>query len=107
MMSFTLRLILCVLASFRIAQLIALDDGPIYIFDAIRRLFGRMAAGEYHSFKTSLADLFHCPYCVGIWSSALMIVLLVYPTVVGDIILLWLGISGAQAWLQGIVEHHE
>jgi len=104
-MTFELRLLLCILTSFRVAQLFALDDGPLYVFTRLREHLGIKASEDNcRTFRTSIADLMSCPYCIGIWASALSLILIIVPTFIGDVILLWLGISGGQAFLQSIVD---
>lgn len=85
------RLILAALATYRLAQLVAIDDGP---GDVFRRLRGRFVGG-------TVASLIHCPYCVGVYAAAVCGLLVLWPTRVGDVILVIFGLAGAQAWLQG------
>ena len=63
-----LRLVLAALAVFRLSELFAVDYGPFYIFDLWRKLLGVWASGKSkHGLAHSLAELFHCPFCLGIW----------------------------------------
>jgi len=89
--SIEVRLVLAALAVYRLAQLIAIDDGPGQVF---RRLRGRFVTG-------GMADLVHCPYCLGVWFAALLAPLVLWPCGVGDVLLIALGVAGAQSWLQG------
>jgi len=104
-MNFEVRLVLCILSCFRIAQLFALDDGPFYIFAKLRERIGVSASkDDCRTIRTNMADFINCPFCIGVWVSVLIILPLFVVTTVGDIVLLWLGVSGAQAFLQGIVD---
>ena len=86
-----MRLVLAALAVYRLAQLVAIDDGPGDIF---RRLRAHYVTGV-------MGGLVHCVYCVGIWASVIVGALVLWPFGLGDVALVILGIAGAQAWLQG------
>ncbi len=96
------RLAIAILATFRIARLLPLDDGPLYIFERIRIFTGKMAVAEkgelgfWHNFN----DAVLCPYCQGLYFAFLCILLLIYPTIYGDIFLLIFALAGAQTLLQ-------
>lgn len=84
------ELILAILAVYRIAQLITLDDGPFKVFDRLRRFFGR------RSQLRELAELFHCPYCLGMWLAG-GLTLVMQPD---QPILWWMAVAGGQALLE-------
>ena len=88
-----LRILLAVLACYRLAQLIAVDDGPWDIFVRLRSI----RIGVLHR-------LFGCPYCLGVWFAALMGLLLCWQNSVGDMVLLILGIAGGQTLLQTLTD---
>ena len=90
-MTLTLRLILAALAVYRIGQLIAIDDGPGDVFKRLRA----------HFVTGSMGGLLHCPYCVGVWAAVACAVLALWPSGIGDVVLVILGIAGAAAFLQG------
>lgn len=82
---------LAAFAIYRVARMVAEEDGPFFVF---RRL--RDAHTDQH---TSIALGLRCPYCVGFWAALPVTVLLV---VVGgwDVWLWpiwWLGLAGAAA----------
>ena len=101
-MTFELRLILAILTCYRLARMIALDDGPLFVFEHIRQMVKVKAdneaynLGKWHNLSEGLA----CPYCVGIWLSLPLLALLIWPTVYGDWFLVLLAISGGQAFMQ-------
>jgi hypothetical protein len=101
-MYFELRLILVVLSCYRLARMIALDDGPLFIFENLRDTMQSKAnnednpAGLWHNLSEGLS----CPYCVGIWLSLPLLALLIWHTVYGDWFLVLLAISGGQAFMQ-------
>lgn len=85
------------LACYRLAQLVALDDGP---FDLLLRLRG-WAGAEDTPVETGLGRLLCCPYCLGVWFAMLCAALALWPTWWGDVILAVWGLAGVQAALQG------
>jgi hypothetical protein len=97
-----LRLILAILTCYRLARMIAMDDGPGYIFESLRDWAQGKAnkekepAGKWHN----LAEGLGCPYCAGVWVSLPLLALLLWPTVVGDWFMVLLSISGGQAFMQ-------
>lgn len=101
-MYFELRLILAILTCYRIARMIAMDDGPGYIFESVRNWAQGKAdkekdpAGKWHNLSEGL----NCPFCAGVWVSLPLLALLIWPTVVGDWFMVLVAISGAQAFMQ-------
>ncbi len=115
-----LRLILAVFTCYRLARLVALDDGPGFIFKRIRYWVKDKAwleadkvgkvercddgdayindrwYGKWHN----LAEGITCPFCIGIYASVLVFPMLVWPTYYGDLFLLLVSLSGAQAFMQ-------
>ena len=101
-MYFELRLILATFTCYRLARMIALDDGPLFILESLREWTQSKSnnelnpAGHWHNLSEGL----RCPYCVGIWLSLPLLALLIWPTMLGDWFLVLMAISGAQAFLQ-------
>ena len=94
-----LKIGVAILACYRLAQLVALDDGPYKIFARFRAESGRWAAGG-DAFWENCAELIHCPFCLGMWFG-LPLALWVGGSII-DIIIVWLAIAGGQAFLQGV-----
>jgi hypothetical protein len=82
------RLILCVLATWRVSHLVASEDGP---FDMIVRLRARAGDGM-------LGRLMDCPYCLSLWIAAPAALLLgrSFP----EWCAAWLAISGGASLLE-------
>lgn len=101
-----LRLILAGLACFRLAQFISLENCPLFICVTIRRWAEKKAAERKQEsiFWNSVADWASCPFCQGPYWGLLCAGLVLWPTVPGDLFLLWMGIVGLQAYLQGRVK---
>lgn len=103
-----LRLVLATLTCFRLAQLIALDNGPLFIFWRFRISVEQFVAASQKRrdswFWKSVADGLSCPYCLGLYISLLCSLLVLFPTHIGDILLVWFGIMGMQAFLQALAD---
>lgn len=92
------RLVLAALAVYRLAELVAIDDGPGRLFARLRAWAGAHPA---RAVRENLGALVHCPYCVGVWAALLIGALVWWPTPAGDGFLLVLGLAGAQAFMEG------
>lgn len=62
------------LASFRLSSLISLEEGPFSLFVRIRARLGAYDYDEQGRVKSSLGRGISCPYCVGVYISALLYV---------------------------------
>ena len=97
------RLILAVFATYRLSQLVAWDNGPGFIFHKLRT-WTKFQYDTQSGAWENLDEAVNCPYCLGVWFAGLTMILYKYPSRVGDFFLLWLGIAGGQAFLQGITK---
>jgi len=81
-----------VLGTWRIAHLVAREDGP---FDLIVRLRARAGQG-------AIGSLMDCPHCLGIWIALPFACWLsrTWP----EWVLAWLGVSGGASLLQRVVD---
>jgi hypothetical protein len=86
------RFVVAALATWRVAHLVAREDGP---FDVVLSLRARAADGV-------LGRLMDCPYCLSIWI-AMPCALAVGNTAAGWA-LAWLGISGGASLLERLTE---
>ena len=86
--AFWTRLVLAVLATWRLAHLLAREDGPA---DLLVRLRARLGAG-------SLGHLMDCFNCVSLWVAAPLAWWLA--STPGDGIVIWLALSGAVCLLE-------
>lgn len=122
-LSFQLRLILLAFTIYRIARLIARDDGPAFVikrfrywvkdkawFEAVdnnmidysQSLNGDIDDRWYGKWY-SLIEGLECPYCLGFWLSFILAPLVLWPGYTGDIALVVFGVMGVQAFLWGVV----
>ncbi|MDI9549644.1 MAG: hypothetical protein QM346_18785 [Chloroflexota bacterium] len=99
-----LRLALAVLASYRLARLIALEEGPAGVLVHLREWAGAYDYGENGEPATNLGRGISCQLCVGVWAALPAAALALWPTRPGTAALAWLGIAGAQAFLTRLEE---
>jgi hypothetical protein len=87
-----LEWILMVFATWRVAHLIAHEDGP---FGVIAKL--RLRAGN-----SEWGRLMDCSYCLGLWIAATV---MLWPSLHGwRVILVWLSVSGGACLLERVTE---
>ena len=97
------RWILAALAAYRLAQLVALDEGPFRVFARLRSWAG---CHPSDLIRENLGELIHCPYCLGVWFGLFCALLALWPAPGGDVILAVFGLAGAQAFLESIGGKH-
>jgi len=101
-----LRIPLAILAVFRVTELMVYDDGPFGVFLRFRHFLADLSTSSrarnsgIRTVSTELADWVHCPFCVGVWISVVFAVLILIPSIPGDVIILILGLAGGQSFLQ-------
>ena len=97
-----LWLIILTFTCYRLAQLIADDDGPLSVFGRLRQWVDAKAKEEQDRGKLllwqSAADGIHCPYCVGVWVAIVLAV--VWSGITPVTLVYILAIAGGQSWLQ-------
>lgn len=95
-------LIILSFACYRLAQLIADDDGPLSIFGRLRRWIDNQAKAEQENghglIWQSIADGINCPFCVGVWIAIVLGV--VYSGIEWYTLVYILAIAGIQSWLE-------
>lgn len=100
-----LEIVIAVMTTYRVAQLIVVDDGPYGVFDRVRRWLGRKGAQAQRDEKwtiwRNLAELVHCPYCVGVWIAA-GVTWALGPADATEFIVIALAIAGGQAFLEAM-----
>jgi len=104
-----LSIVLAILATYRLSQLIALDDGPFDCFVFLRGLTfcSRKGKARRGPVWHSLEKLVNCPYCLGVWFAALFtaVVSQIEPLTIWTGLLVWLGIAGGQCALQSVTDN--
>ena len=94
-----MRWLLAALATYRLAELVALDEGPFRFFARIRAWAG---CHPSDLIRENLGELLHCPYCLGVWFGLFCSLLALWPTLGGDLILAAFGLAGVQSALTGL-----
>jgi len=64
-MDILVRLIICALAVFRLAELFVIDSGPFDVFMNLRGSFNRVPFDN--SLRRNIANLLLCVHCTGFW----------------------------------------
>jgi hypothetical protein len=90
-MSDWLLFIIASLAVYRVARMVAEEDGPAFAFRRLRE--------RYTNDKSSIAVGIRCPYCVGVWvaGTAMLLLVIVAGWDVWLFPLWWFGLAGAAA----------
>jgi hypothetical protein len=104
-----IKIIMGVFAVFRLARLIAIDDGPFLIFLRLRRKAEELSDAEevkgiYEGFWFGIKELLSCIYCQGYWWSLIILILFLLNNPIGDLFIFWNGLAGMQAFLWRLKE---
>lgn len=83
------------LATYRIARLFAIDEGPFSVFSRLRYILGAYDLGENGRPQSAWGRMISCPHCMGLYAAALVMVL---PAWFVDL----LAIAGLQSWLTSV-----
>lgn len=99
-----ITVIIAGLAVYRLAYLVTKEYGPFDVFKKWRGFWAELAnkaqaRGRAVALTATIAELFHCPYCLGMWL-ALVAAAILLPD---SWFLHWLAIAGVQSFMQGIV----
>ena len=67
-----MELLLLSLSTYRLSRIITKEDGPFSWFYRFRVFLGQQASiqDEYTPMRETTAELFNCPYCLGVWIAA-------------------------------------
>lgn len=112
--SFAAKFIVCALAVYRAAELIAFDDGPSEVFLKLRIRAGAYDRDATGRVISGWGRLVECPYCVALWL-ALFGALALTPFAglrfdslfhsalsIAQFVALWFALAGAQAFLESV-----
>lgn len=97
-----MRIILAAFAVYRLSRFLSFDDGPFMIFDKLRSWTSRKRTDKNDDWQATLDTWVHCSYCQGPYYAALVTVLILKPTSMGNALLTWLGLAGMQDFLETI-----
>lgn len=97
-----LWLVILSFATYRLAQLVSDDDGPLSIFARIRQWADNKAKTEQEQghglIWQSVNDGLHCHFCTGVWIAIVLGV--VYAGLTWYTLVYILAIAGIQSWLE-------
>lgn len=89
----TLWIVLATLATYRIARMIAMEDGPLDVFSLMRERVGQ---------SSWIGRGWHCCLCLSFWLSWLLVLLLPLNSV-SEYILAALGIAGGVVVIHKVI----
>ncbi len=114
-----LRIVIAILAVYRLARLFSRDDGPFFVFKRIRLYIDKEAQLEQKELRdrfknkefedeekillgpwSSANEGIFCPFCVGLYMAILCRAILFLPTALGEMLLGIFALAGAQTLLQ-------
>lgn len=93
-----MRYLLRGLACYRLAKMITKESGPLDMFHHLRSYAGVYDLAADGRPQGVFGKLFECPYCVGVWVAAILMLLPKHK--VTDMLVGWLAVAGLQAFLQ-------
>lgn len=100
-----LKFIMLALAAYRLARLVAKEEGPLSIFSEIRMAAGAYDLAENGQPATALGRGISCPHCVGMYAGGLLYVLSLHRW--SKPLIVWLAVTGLQSWLTSVVAANE
>lgn len=95
----SLRFLLAALAVYRLARVVALEEGPFGVFVSLREWAGAHDYGENGQPITALGRLVSCPMCAGVWLAFPAMLAMFKPGVFSTAVITWLAIAGLQTFL--------
>jgi len=98
--AFIVRFFMAALAVYRLAWMFTREDGPFALFDKFRMWLGKHAT-EGKGLGWTLAELFNCPHCLGLWLAFLLSPAVLWPSKGIDIVLVILAVAGLQSFMTG------
>lgn len=99
-MNIWLRVILAILATYRVTQFIIQDDGPFDWVYILRDKLGRYDLGDDNLPKTGIGRFIACYHCIAKWLAIPAGLAVLFPAIWSDIILVILGVAGAATILE-------
>ena len=98
-----MRYILALLATYRMVQMLGLDDGPFGLFFWLREKIGVYDRGANGQPRRSFARMFACPHCLGMIFGFLNAYFVLWPGLDGDLMLVIFGLAGGFSLLQELI----
>lgn len=92
------EIVTCGLATYRLAQLGTLEEGPLGVLDLVRTSAVELAGRISPAVGKSAAAFADCQFCQGVWFAGLT--LLLQRTKLGRAFVLWMAVAGLQDFLE-------
>lgn len=94
------NIIIVGLASFRLAMMIAEEEGPFSIFTRLRSMLGAYDTNQYGVPRSIWGRGISCPLCVGMYTSFVFYTLSLFHF--GFYIVLWFSVAGIQVLVHAL-----
>lgn len=91
-----MEILLAILATYRVARMLAMEEGPLGIFAKFREHIDPQQT-------TWIGRGINCPLCIGFYVAIVIAILLPFATW-SELILQWLGIAGGATILHLVLE---
>lgn len=88
------------LVTFRLARLLAIDDGPGDVFLRLRVTMGGYDLGPNREPVTSRGKMSICPHCWGIYIASILALTIAHDPI--EFVIVALAIAGLQSFLQSL-----
>ncbi len=109
-----LVIIIGILATYRLTQLLVIDDGPFDIFQNLRSFFYENAWPDIEnksisyrlwvSINATINEAFECPFCMGIWMAGIVVLMhFIYL----DLLIFVFAIAGGQSLIERWIQTRE
>lgn len=102
----TFLFILSGFAVYRLSRYLPFDVGPYLVFEKIRDWSASKRTNKNDDFWAGLDDFINCPYCEGPYIALLISALILRPTKIGNVFLMWAGLTGIQDFLETIARRN-
>lgn len=96
------QFIVAILATYRLAQLLPEDDGPLFVFTRLRSFVTTKAMSENDDIGVwaNIDSGINCAYCCGLYAAILVSLLVLWQNYYANVFLLIFAIAGGQSLLQ-------
>lgn len=95
-------LVMCALATYRMSQLLAVDEGPYGVFAEIRDYARVMYAKDSSKLWYNISTLIECPYCNGVWFGAMCALFVLSGVYALQAFVFVMAIAGGQSVIQDV-----
>lgn len=94
-MDILIWLVICSLATFRLTEMLVVDDGPFEIFISLRGWFAA-APDDTKSIRRMISNGLACVHCTGVWI-AFLFTFTLHVLSITEFMAFWFAIAGLQS----------